>query len=411
VPSADEFSTDSVNKPSYEASTDPAAHTIAGDRGIPSVNRARSLQSRVSNALAMVLMGSLGLGFISWYYVQAFARQSRAKAHAQSSVQQKANAEMVLPALGRVDPPAVAPDVIERVLGPAPEIPEDLSRADADLSLYRQPPVTTAAAGKTPLQLELERRLSGPAFVTSGTSTASVASANAHIAGSELEPSAISGESASSSPDLATSLKPTLTAAVSAGVLPTQRLLLAKGSFVDCTLETALDSSLPGMATCITATDTFSIDGKVILLERGTKLVGETRGSVRQGAARVFVLWTQARTPTGVVVDLASPATDELGRAGLPGEVDRHFLERFGAAMLISVIDGVVQGAAQSSTDGSTVIYNPSASQDIVTEVLKSTVNIPPTVRKQQGDRIQVLVARDLDFRSVYRLQAVGARP
>src|SRR5262249_23677378 len=128
-----------------------------------------------------------------------------------------------------------------------------------------------------------------------------------------------------------------------ASLLPTQRLLLPQGSFIDCTLETAIDSTLPGMTTCITAADTFGADGKVVLLGRGTKLVGETRGQVRQGQARVFVLWTQARTPTGVVVPLASPGTDELGRAGLPGEVDRHFWQRFGAAMMITLIDGAVQ--------------------------------------------------------------------
>ena len=88
--------------------------------------------------------------------------------------------------------------------------------------------------------------------------------------------------------------------------LPTQRLLLAKGAFIDCTLETAIDSSLPGMTTCITATDTFSVDGKVVLLERGSKLIGETRGQVQQGSARLFVLWTEARTPGGIVVPLAS---------------------------------------------------------------------------------------------------------
>jgi type IV secretion system protein VirB10 len=209
--------------------------------------------------------------------------------------------------------------------------------------------------------------------------------------------------------DLQASLEPTVTKAVSAAVLPTQRLLLPKGAFLDCTLETAIDSTLPGMTTCVMASDSFSADGTVVLLERGTKLVGETRGNVRQGAARVFVVWTQARTPDGVVIALDSPGTDELGRSGLPGEVDRHFWERFGAAILVSVIDGAVQAAVQSATEsGGTVVVNPSSTQTVMTEVLKSTINIPPTIFKHNGDRIQVLVARDLDFRSVYELKASG---
>jgi type IV secretion system protein VirB10 len=159
------------------------------------------------------------------------------------------------------------------------------------------------------------------------------------------------------------------------------------------------------MTTCVTPTDTFGVDGQVVLLERGTKLVGETQGQVRQGAARVFVLWTEARSPTGVIVPLASPATDALGRSGLPGEVNRHFWERFGAAILISVIDGAVQAAVQSDGGGGTVIYNPSTTENIMTEVLKGTINIPPTIVVPHGDRIQVLVARDLDFRPVYALR------
>jgi type IV secretion system protein VirB10 len=145
------------------------------------------------------------------------------------------------------------------------------------------------------------------------------------------------------------------------------------------------------------------------LLERGTKLVGETRGQVQRGSARIFVLWSEARTPQGIVVPLASPGTDELGRSGLPGTVNRHFFERFGAAILISVIDGAIQKEVQSESEGGTVIYNPSASQDVMTEVLRSTVNIPPTVVKPQGDRIQILVARDLDFRTVYDLRPTAA--
>jgi type IV secretion system protein VirB10 len=185
---------------------------------------------------------------------------------------------------------------------------------------------------------------------------------------------------------------------------------MAKGTFIDCTLETAIDSTLPGMTTCVTATDTFSADGSVVLLERGTKLVGETRGQVAQGTSRIFVLWTEARTPTGVVVPLASPGTDELGRSGLSGEVNRHFWDRFGAAILLTVINGAVQGAVNSQNSSGSVVVSPAGSTDVMTEVLRSTVAIPPTVTKAQGDRIQVFVARDVDFRSVYALRLANAR-
>ena len=178
---------------------------------------------------------------------------------------------------------------------------------------------------------------------------------------------------------------------------------------LDCTLETAIDSSLPGLVTCVTAQPTYSADGRVILFERGTKLVGEVGGQVKRGQERLFVVWQQARTPTGVVVDLASPGTDALGRSGLAGEVDRHFGERFGAAILLSVIDGAIQGGVESQRQGdsSSIVVSPSGSRDLIGEVLEDSIGIAPTVRVAPGTRVRVLVARDLDFRSVYALERV----
>jgi type IV secretion system protein VirB10 len=89
--------------------------------------------------------------------------------------------------------------------------------------------------------------------------------------------------------------------------------------------------------------------------------------------------------------------------------VNRHFWDRFGAAMLISVIDGAMQAAVQSSSrGGGAIIYNPASSQEALTDVLKGTINIAPTISKHQGDRIQILVARDIDFRTVYELRTAA---
>ena len=386
---------------SHEAEGD--VEPVEGERGVSAVQRPPSLQSRLSNFLAMGLMGTLGLGLLGWYYVHKLGARSTARQAAQSSAKERAQGDVNLRPLGRVDPPVTASSTqgypLQEILGARPDEPPVSTTAWP--SSAGAPPGAPSAAGgaKTPRELLIERQLSGPAFSAGNVGMSEVGSAEVPPGGN---PKAANG-------DLETLLRPAVTKAVNAQMVPTRRLMLPKGAFIDCTLETAIDSTLPGMTTCILATDTFSADGSVVLMERGTKLVGETRGQVQQGSTRVFVLWTEARTPTGVIVPLASPGTDELGRSGLPGEVNRHFLERFGAAILISIIDGAVQAKVQSSGNG-TVIYNPSTSTDVITEVLKSTVNIPPTVVKPQGDRIQVFVARDLDFRSVYELRPATSR-
>lgn len=404
-----EASSDAVGDSTTSSSRADTLHTVAGERGIPALDRTQSVQARFSNALALGLMSALALGFLVWYYTQTFAERSEEKQAAATATKTKTQGEMTLPPLGRIDPPTV-----ERVLGPPPALSEAVSAQTILPPAYTptaSASVSHSSSGRSPDQAHQDRRLAGPVFVG-----ASAAGEGTHIYGpgstQSLSPVASPNpQQPAASSDMAALLEPTSTPAVLAKVLPTQQLLLAKGSFVDCTLETAIDSSLPGMTTCVTATDTFGVDGSVVLLERGTKLVGETRGQVQQGTTRIYVLWTEARTPTGVVVPLASPGTDELGRSGLPGAVNRHFWERFGAAILVSVIDSAVQAAAQGSGSGDdTVVISPSTSRDVMTEVLRSTINIRPTVTKQNGDRIAVLVARDLDFRSVYELHPVAER-
>ncbi|HTV80779.1 MAG TPA: type IV secretion system protein VirB10 [Steroidobacteraceae bacterium] len=350
--------------------------------------RARSLQTRLSSVLAMILCAALGLGLLAWYYGGMLAQHRSAPGPVKPTG--AAPADNTLPPLGPIrdfrERRSSDPEPRLPVMSPAvPAVEEPLSQSVAAAS-------TPAAA---PRESPLERRLAGPAFAsTSGVASVAVATA---VPAAASAPEQRSG-------GLADLLTPTVLSAATARELPTQRLLLPKGAFIDCTLETAIDSTLPGMTTCITATDTFSADGTVVLLERGSKLIGETRGQVQQGGSRLFVLWTEARTPTGIIVPLVSPGTDALGRSGLDGEVERHFWQRFGAAILISVVDAGAQ-AAQRSAGSGTVIYDTSSSQGVATEALRDTIGIGPTLTKHQGDRIQILVARDLDFRPVYQLR------
>ncbi|HUX74089.1 MAG TPA: type IV secretion system protein VirB10 [Steroidobacteraceae bacterium] len=390
-------------------STDEGAgEAVQGERAAAAVHRPRGMQSRLGSVLALGLMMALGFGALCWYYAHIWSAHDRIRRQAQGAALAQAQGELPLPSLGRIDPPKAAirapPPGADAPQAPAMAPPplEVAPALSSDLTAYAAGSGDPAdSSAQTPAESALERRLSGAAFLAENTAGDAETAAAPQIG----RPPASAGGA------LQSLLQPTTTTTVRALRLPTTRMLLPKGAFIDCTLETAIDSTLPGYTTCITAIDTFGADGEVVLLARGTKLVGEVRGQVQQGMARVFVLWTEARTPDGVVVPLDSPGTDELGRAGLPGKVNRHFWQRFGAAMLVSIIDAGTQAGVQASNSGGgAVIVNPSASEGVMTEVLKSTVNIPPTVVKRQGDRIQVLVARDLDFRSVYALRSGAAR-
>jgi type IV secretion system protein VirB10 len=180
-----------------------------------------------------------------------------------------------------------------------------------------------------------------------------------------------------------------------------RNFLILAGTAIPCLLQTAMDTSTPGYVSCLIPRDVMSDNGAVVLMEKGTKVLGEYRSGMRQGQKRLFVLWTRAVTPAGVAIALASPAADPLGRAGFDGAIDTHFWDRFGGALLLSIVDDGVYAISGNGNQYQTARV-PSDAAGIA---LQGSINIPPTLRKAQGSEVSIFVAQDFDFSGVYDLK------
>jgi type IV secretion system protein VirB10 len=184
--------------------------------------------------------------------------------------------------------------------------------------------------------------------------------------------------------------------------------MLTRGALIPCVLVSKIVTTYPSITRCQTTKDVYSQNGKTLLLERGSVVMGEQQSALIQGQARVFILWTQVETPKGVVINIDSGGTDNLGGAGHPAFVDTHFWERFGGGILLSLIEDLTGALGNQitakSADGVTFENSADNASTMAQEAIKNTINIPPTGYVNQGALLTIMVARDLSFKDVYEV-------
>ena len=224
---------------------------------------------------------------------------------------------------------------------------------------------------------------------------------------------ATSAEDSDKNNKFGNSFKSSVMADGQAGKRGNLSMLLAKGSTIPCVMTTKIVSDYQGFTTCQSTKDVYSANGKVLLIERGSKAFGEQSVELTQGKASVFVLWSKVETPKGVSINLDSPASGSLGEMGIPAKVNTHFWKRFGNSIMLSVIqDGIATIAKNAENnndtqgDNNTIIANTTRNtQSMAEKALENSINIPPTATVKQGALINILVVRDVDFSKVYRVR------
>lgn len=170
---------------------------------------------------------------------------------------------------------------------------------------------------------------------------------------------------------------------------------VTQGTLIPAVLETAIDTDVPGFVRAIVSTDVRSFDGTRVLVPRSSRLIGQYKSGLAAGQKRAYVIWTRLIRPDGVSVNIGSPAVGFTGTTGLGGKVSTHFFERFGSAVLLSVVGGL------SALGGNAGVIIGGSGQSAAAAAVGQSGQIGPTVRVRQGEPIRVFTARDLDFSKV----------
>jgi type IV secretion system protein VirB10 len=222
---------------------------------------------------------------------------------------------------------------------------------------------------------------------------------------------------------LEASLVPTRMDGTRVAELPDPRWLIEAGRLLPCTQVTKINSTLPGAVTAIIPEATRGETGDVILLPKGARVFGTVQHGLLNGLDRLAVLWQHITTPVlyddrGMPhqfrVAVNSPASSELGETGVDGEVNRHLWKKIGGIIGISLIQGAIQAgtqaaanAAQRSGNGNTSLNFNSfgqGGQSAADELLRSWVEIPDIITRNQGTTCGIYVVRDLDMHGAYQL-------
>ena len=365
---------------------------IEGERGASELG-AQQRQSppgaKTFLAVLVVAIGALGVAFT----IKAMQMREAEPTETQQSTLVRNTLPELKPA-----PPAPPPQPPQPPSQPVPAIQPVQASIAAPAPMAGSP----KPAEPSPAELLRQRRLQAGLAVPTQANSSAGGPSNAMGMPPDTAPARAG--------DLQQRLQPMRLNPSFAGTLPDRDMLLTQGTMIDCALETKIVSTVPGMVSCHLTRDVYSTNRRVVLLDRGSKVVGFYQGGLTQGKARIFVNWSRVETPQGVIINLDSPGTGPLGEGGLGGYMETHFWERFGGAIMLSLIDDFAAAITPRrgiSGDNNQVSFSNTsdAAQEMAAKALENSINIPPTLYKNQGERVAIFVARDLDFRGVYGLE------
>ncbi len=195
---------------------------------------------------------------------------------------------------------------------------------------------------------------------------------------------------------------------------------ITQGKLITAVLETAINTQIPGFVRGIVSRDVYAESGNKVLIPKGSRLYGSYSSQISRGQGRVNISWTRLIRPDGVDLNISFNASDQFGRAGIPGDVDNKYSSIIAGSLLTSIL--AVGGAAaansllntgnnsvSTTTSNGAVTTTGDATNQAIADVTKSIVdttsqivgnalNTTPVITISQGTKITVIVNADMNI-------------
>lgn len=182
---------------------------------------------------------------------------------------------------------------------------------------------------------------------------------------------------------------------------------LAEGTVIETVLINRIDGAFAGPVECLVTTPVYSHDRQRVVIPAGARVLGAAAPVQTWGDSRLAVSFHRLLMPDGRSYSLDQfKGLDQIGETGLRDQVNRHYLQVFGASVAIGALSGLAQygtaGGFGPSTFGDEYRQAAGASLAASTgRVLDRYLNVLPTITIREGYRIKVYLTNDLELPAV----------
>lgn len=200
--------------------------------------------------------------------------------------------------------------------------------------------------------------------------------------------------------------------------------VLTADRYIPAVLENTLNSELPGRVIAVVERPVFGEDQRWVLIPAGSRIIGQYHSGAKYGQSRIDIAWTRIIRPDGVNINIDGAGADVMGRAGVPGDLDSRFAEKYGGSLLTSIIGAAGTWALAGNTTlsssalGTTETLSGRAQaanrlgndvDNLAQRMVQDNLDIRPVLTVPAGTRLVVVPTEDIWLRDPTHLRPVTA--